>query len=494
MFGARTGPSLDELVERAVQATAWGDWGDGSGLNMTWAGNAVSLSSSLQLLAVYGCNRFICEGISTLPSDVFRETGDVRSEVSKPAWLTQPTPDLDFIAWCTQVLSSLLLAGNAFLWVRRQGVMISEVVPLDPSTVTVSREQGRKVLRRNGVVLDGDIRHVPGVMFPGSDVGLSPIEAARQIIGAGTAVEEFAARFFGQGANMSGVIEDPGPLDPVKAKETARIFGRLHSGNRKAHLPAVLQGGAKWAPTGVTNEQAQFLQTRQFTAAQIASQMFLIDPTEFGMSMDKGSSVTYANLEQRNARKVQVTFLPWIIRLEAAITGLLPKPQFFKFNVNGLLRGDTKTRFETYEIASRINTAAVAIGQDPVLDTEEMREFEDLEPYDGALAAPVAPPVAAAAPSLVVNNHLPELQPRNNVTVVPGAAPAVIVRNDVLPTPVTVENRVDPTPVNVTVQPSPVEVRNVVEVEPTPVTVVTPARTRRVERDAAGNIDRVIEE
>ncbi len=475
MFGSGSrAPTFD--AERAMQATAWGQWGDETMFGSTWSGTNVVASSSLQLLAVYGCVRFICEGISTLPLDVFREKDDgTRVEMGKPPWLVHPTPDLDFIAWTTQVLTSLLLAGNAYCRVEytgAEGIAIDRLTPIDPARVAVTRENGRKTYRVGGVVENPrSIWHVPGLMFPGSDVGVSPVEAARQAVGGGLAVEEFAARFFGQGANLGGVIEDPGPIDPTKAKETARIWARLHSGNRKAHLPGVLQGGAVWKATGVSNEQSQFLQTRQFTAAQIASQMFLIDPTEFGMSMDKGSSVTYANLEQRNARKVQVTFLPWIVRLEAALSALLLNPRYVKFNVNGLLRGDTKTRFETYEIASRINTAAAAEGQPPILLTTEMREFEDLEPIaEGDLPeAPPAPaplasvvPIGAAAsasstiPAVVnVHNHLPE--PRNDITVLP---PKVMV---------------NPAPVEVTVEPA-------------------PPRSRRVERDVLGDIVRVIEE
>lgn len=370
MFGLRQ-RRADE--QRAIQATAWGDWGDAY---QTWAGVNVTTDSSLQLLAVYGCNRFICEGISTLPVDVFRELPDgTRQEIALPPWLHKPTPYLDRVAWLTQVLTSLLLDGNAYLHLRYSEGRLIELEPLNPALVKVRRVNGRKTFFVNGVQAgDLDILHIPGLMFPGSDVGLSPVEMARQTIGAGMSADEYAARFFGQGASMSGVIEVPGDMPAEgagSAKELAKQFNRRHSGKNKAHLPAVLVAGAKWQSTGVTNEQAQFLQTRQFTAAQIASMMFLIDPTEFGMSMDKGSSITYANLEQRNARKVTVTYLPWLVRLEHAISELLARPRFMKFNVNGLLRGDTKTRYESYRIANPTDTWLAA---------DEIRAFEDLPP------------------------------------------------------------------------------------------------------------------
>lgn len=386
MFGS----SLRRDGQRAIQALPWGDWGDDLA-GATWSGNSVDNHSALQLLAVYGCVRFIVEGISTLPVDVFRALPDGKQvEAPKPGWLVQPTADLDTIAWFTQLLTSLLLAGNAYCRKVYSDGGIAELVPLDPASVSVRRDNGRKTLLVNGKPTPpGAILHIPGVMYPGADVGLSPIEASKQAIGTGLATEEFAGRFFGQGANLGGVIEDPGELDPDRAKKMARGWARLHSGNRKAHLPGVLQGGATWKPTGVTNEQAQFLQSRGFTAAQISSHMFLIDPSEFGFQPEKGSSITYGNLEQRNARKVQVTFLPWIVRLELALSSLMMASRFMKFNVNGLLRGDTLTRYQTYTQASQINTAAAAMGEPPVLTTAEMRAFENLPPFEGDVPVPL---------------------------------------------------------------------------------------------------------
>jgi phage portal protein BeeE len=174
----------------------------------------------------------------------------------------------------------------------------------------------------------------------------------------------------------------PPPPAPGSAEGIAKAAMRRHGGKAKAHLPLVLEGGATWKQTEVTPEQAQFLQTRQYTAAEISSQMFLIDPTEFGLSMDKGSSITYSNLEQRNARKVTVTFLPWIVRLERAVSSLLAG-RSYKFNVGGLLRGDTKTRWETYDLAERINKSAEERGDSPVLTTAEMRELENFGPAPG---------------------------------------------------------------------------------------------------------------
>lgn len=362
--------------ERGVgQATAWGSWPGDSTTN-TAAGVSVNDRSALQLLTVYGCVRLITDSIATLPVDVFQEINDVKVEVEAPSWLEQPTTDLTFTAWCTQVLTSLLLSGNAFIWVTRNargGIL--ELVVLDPMKVSVRRLGGRKVFFINGEPVMGEILHIQGLMLPGSDLGLSPVEYARQSIGLGLATTKYGAEFFTGEGNMPGVIEMPGRAQPATLKNIADQWRRRRREGGRG-LPGVLQENATWKPTGVTNEQAQFLATRQFTAAEIAGQMFLVDPTELGIGV-QGQSLTYANLEQRNTRFVRVALLPWIVRIEKALSSLLltPTAEFYvKFNVNGLLRADALARAQTYELLGGLG----------VLTIDEMRHLEERPPLSPA--------------------------------------------------------------------------------------------------------------
>ncbi|HUC32725.1 MAG TPA: phage portal protein [Ilumatobacteraceae bacterium] len=372
------------VIEERGQATVWGDWpGD---RQSSPVGANVTAESALQLLAVYGCVRLIADGISTLPVDVFRRlTNGTSVEVPKPGWLTEPAVDLGFPEWCGQLLTSLLLEGNAYVYVTRSDSgQIVELIPLDPCTVTVVRENGRKVFRVNGVTFGGELVHIKGLMWPGSDVGMSPVEYARQTIGLGLAAQQYGGEFFSNEGNMPGIIEMPRPAQPDIVAQTARMWQRKR-GTGGRGLPGVLQDGATWKPTGVTNEQAQFLATRQFTDAQIAAQMFLIDPSEVGVGV-QGSTLIYQNIEQRNVRRLQVGMLPWITRIEAAVSGLLFNPRYMKFNTNAFLRGDTKTRFEAYGIGI----------QNKFLEPNEAREFEDWSPLPETSTEEEPPDDAAA--------------------------------------------------------------------------------------------------
>ncbi len=354
--------------ERVMQATDWGTWPGDTPVN-TWSGQRVTADTSLQLLAVHGCVRLITDSISTLPVDVFRRQGDDKVEVPAPLWLDEPTIDLDRTAWFTQLLTSLLLHGNCFLWVTRTASMqIVEVIPLDPAKVEVKRVNGRKTYWIGGQPFPGEIHHIKGMMLPGTDLGMSPLEYARQSIGLGLAALDYGSKGFENEWNMPGVIEMPRTAQPDTMKATADAWRRARSKGGRG-LPGVLQDGAVWKPTGVTNEQAQFLATRQWTAAEIAGQVFMVDPSDLGIPV-AGTSLTYGNLEQRNIRRVQVTLLPWIVRAERAVSTLLSVGAYMKFNVEGLLRGDTLARAQAYEL----------LGQLGALTVDEMRQLEDRPP------------------------------------------------------------------------------------------------------------------
>lgn len=359
----------------------WGVW---PGDSPTVAGQTVNQSTALQLLAVSGCVRLITDSISTLPVDTYTRFGGITREVPVPRWITQPTVDLDFTSWSSQILTSLLLHGNAYFVVtRNSGGGIVEMIPQDPANVRVVRYVGqRPQFIVGGQPYTGEMVHLKGMMLPGSDVGLSPLEYARQSIGLGLAAMSTGADQFANGLNMPGVLKYPVKVAPEQQIEIAQSWRRARTKTGRG-LPGLIDQGGDWMPTGVTNEQAQFLETRQWTAAEIAGQVFLIDPRELGIPVT-GSTLNYTNAENRKSDLLGKALLPWITRVESALTNLLPFPRFMKFNVDGFLRADSAARWTIYSQAMNINSQAAQLGQPPVLTTEEMRDFEDLQIQEGA--------------------------------------------------------------------------------------------------------------
>lgn len=380
--------------ERAIQDPGWSTWAAGGdlGTGNTNAGQHVTQESSLRLLSVYGATSFIANTIGALPIDVYREQGDVKTELRVPRFITSPNNETDRVTFVVQAVMSLLLDGNAYLVpVRDARGAVIEMHLLHPSWVSIMRPSpgAPRVYHINTIAYRGELIHIPWIMLPGGLKGLSPIEQARQSIGLGLGALEHGARLFGQGTTLSGIIKVQGELTDDAAKSLRNNWVKQHGGASKASLPGVLTGGAEWQSIQMTNEQAQFLDTRKFTAAEICAQLYHLDPSWMGIGIE-GKNMTYENLEARGIHLVQFTLMPLIVRLEQALTSLLPAPQFAKFCVEALQRGDIKSRYEAYQLGLGAN------GGVPFLDVPYVRDLEDLPPeFEPPEVPDTTPPVVA---------------------------------------------------------------------------------------------------
>jgi HK97 family phage portal protein len=375
---------LGRLFRNAVQDPRWGQWGQLADLNdfsgNTMAGTRVTQDTALQLLTVYGCVSLIADVIATMPVDHLRKTNGVRSDVTpKAPWLAQPNVDTDWIAFVNQSVTSWLLDGHLFLHPTRNGLgQVQEVYVLDPAGTNLERRDGKIIVTQNGQPYPGEVVHMPAFIKAGQVRGLNPIANARESIGLGLAAEQHGAAFFQNGTTLSGVLEYPGTLGPDQVKELKQNWARHHQGTRKAHLPGVVTGGGTWKPISISARDAQFLETRQFEAMYIATMMFKVDPSMFGLTQS-GQTLTYQNIDQRWLELARRALMPWTTRLEWLLNTLLPRPQYVKFNYDAYVRPDIKTRYEAYEIGT----------QNHWLTLPEVRALEDRPPLeDGELFPP----------------------------------------------------------------------------------------------------------
>ena len=211
-----------------------------------------------------------------------------------------------------------------------------------------------------------DVLHIPGLGFDGL-VGYSPIAMAKNAIGLAIAAEEYGSKFYANGAAPSGVLEHPGTLkDPGRVRESWQsTFG----GSSNANKVAVLEEGMKYTPISIAPNEAQFLETRKFQIDEIA-RIFRVPPHMVG-DLDKSS---FSNIEQQSLEFVKYTLDPWVSRWEQAMVRALlsaeeKKKYFFKFNVDGLLRGDYQSRMTGYATAR----------QNGWMSANDIRELENMD-------------------------------------------------------------------------------------------------------------------
>jgi hypothetical protein len=212
--------------------------------------------------------------------------------------------------------------------------------------------------------------HITELRLPGDLRGRSRIELIKENLGLAKALEEFAARFFGQGSSASGIIEFPGNLTREQAKDLVSGFEEGHKGLRRSHRPGVLFGGAKFTKTTVDNDSAQFLESRRFAVEEIA-RIFRVPPSMLGVTTP--GAMSYASVEQNGIQYVTHTLRPYIEKIEEGYSRLLSGRAFMKFNVDGLLRGDQASRYASFSTGI----------QSGFLSINDIHRLEDMSPVEG---------------------------------------------------------------------------------------------------------------
>lgn len=357
------------------------------------SGKNVTERSAMQMTAVYSCVRILAEAVAGLPLHFYRYKDDGSKEKATDHTLykllhDEPNPEMSSFVFRETLMTHLLLWGNAYAQIIRNGKgEIIALYPLMPNKMQVDRDDNGEIYyiyqRSNdeAKTMEGstvylrktDVLHIPGLGFDGL-VGYSPIAMAKNAIGLAIATEEYGAKFFANGAAPSGVLEHPGTIkDPSRVREAWQSqFG----GSGNSGKVAVLEEGMKYTPISISPEQAQFLETRKFQINEIA-RIFRVPPHMVG-DLEKSS---FSNIEQQSLEFVKYTLDPWVIRWEQSLSrSLLSNDEknsyFFKFNVEGLLRGDYQSRMNGYAIAR----------QNGWMSANDIRELENLDkisPEDG---------------------------------------------------------------------------------------------------------------
>ncbi len=352
----------------------------------TTSGKTVNERTAMQTTAVYACVRILAEAIAGLPLHVYRYRSDGGKEriPFHPLYHLlhdEPNPEMTSFVFRETLMSHLLLWGNAYAQVVRNGRgQAIALYPLLPSKMEVTRASNGELVYKyyrdvdeSGINPKGgyitlrkdEVLHIPGLGFDGL-IGNSPIAMAKNAIGISLATEEYGAAFFANGANPGGVLEHPGVIKDIQRVKDS--WNSAYQGSGNAHKVAVLEEGMKFQAIGIPPEQAQFLETRKFQINEIA-RIFRVPPHMVG-DLEKSS---FSNIEQQSLEFVKYTLDPWVVRWEQSLQQALLLPSekttlFIKFNLDGLLRGDYQSRMNGYSVGR----------QNGWMSANDIRELEDM--------------------------------------------------------------------------------------------------------------------
>ncbi len=148
--------------------------------------------------------------------------------------------------------------------------------------------------------------------------------------------------------------------------------------------PAVMGAGLDYRTLSLKPSEAQWLESQSFGVAGVA-RLFGLPAKALLVAID-GTSDTYSNVEQEDQATLRTTLMRYLIEQELALTRMLPRTQRARFNVNALLRTDTKTRYEAHEIGLRSG----------FLTVPEVRAIENLDPETAPAPQPAPTPERTA--------------------------------------------------------------------------------------------------
>lgn len=326
----------------------------------TTVGGPVTVERARTLPVVRRSIDNLVESIDGLPFGVFERLDRDRREKRRdhPLFevLTDPNPEMTTVEFIGSIVADLAQDGNFYgeLVAGRRGP-IDQIWRLEPDYMTVERLTDRSIryrYREPGVperlFADSQIWHIRRPPLTANIKGTSPIAEGREIIRTALAIHEYTSRFFENDATPPFILEHPGHFKDQESKKNfmQALTDWLTGKNR--HKPGMLEYGIKASKLGVTNEEAQFLETRKEIDLAIG-RIWHMPPHKLGI-LDRA---TFSNIEQQALEYVIDTLTPWLELIEASVDKHLVIDRrrfFFEFNVAGLLRGDIKARFEAYAV------------------------------------------------------------------------------------------------------------------------------------------------
>jgi len=381
---------------------------------LSWtAPGSVNPANALQGADVYACVRCLSDAAASLPLHVYRRAGEGRERLDNTTaeLLRRPDEAATTANLIGQLMAHLSLHGNAFLgkWRGPDG-SIEKLALLAPDSVQVEVRAGRPsyVLTslqgrqtRHGT---DDIIHIKALSTDGL-VGLSPIRQCRVALGLSTQLAEHAQAFFANDATPRGLLKLQRFGDAAaqvaelregwEGNRTPGFPGEFGTqrGPANAHRIAVVSGEVDFTPISMPPEDAQLLESRQFSSQEIA-RIFRIPPWMIGAP--SGDSMTYANVESQSLAFTTYSLRPWLVVIEQALSAdrdLFGPRTYCEFSLDALLRSDSLTRAQVYEKAL-----------DPVTGHMTRAEVRQLENLSEESERPASIPERAADPFQALAN------------------------------------------------------------------------------------------
>lgn len=325
----------------------------------TYSGKVVTPENSLCVPAIWACVKVLAETEGALPLGMYQRAGDGSVTPASDHPLQQllhdqPNPEMSAIDFRMAQTAQLALWGNCYSRIARNGK--GEVIalwPLQSKLMSVKRDSRNELVYNYNAgsttepYTAKDILHVRTLSMDGVN-GISPIAQLGNPVGLAMALEEYASRFFGNGAIPAIALEHPARLGPDAVRNIRDSWKKMYGGNQHSHEVAVTEEGMKVNVLGTDPQKSQAVESRKFQILEICRAYRM--PPHMLADLDRA---TFSNIEQQSLEFVVYTLMPWLEIWEQAVNRSLLTPSersryFAEHNVAGLLRGDLASRYAAY--------------------------------------------------------------------------------------------------------------------------------------------------
>lgn len=350
-----------------LQIMGWGDLYASSGVT-------VNVDTALSVPAIWAAVNFIAGTIAGLPLQVYQKQPDGGRKKSDGLLSRilhdSINEDMSSFEWRKYSFEQVLTGGRSITYIEKEASgQIVNLYPLDPTKVRVERlVDGKKIYRVNSRVYDSkEILDIPFMLKANMTDARGPISQNKDVIGMAISATRYGSKAFQSGGIPPAVLIGPFSSGAAAARASEDVAASTMKLAKEGRPIMALPLGHDLKSIGLDPEKMQLLELQQFSIEQIARIYSL--PPVFLQDLTHG---TFSNTEQQDLHFVKHTVKRWVEQFEQEMNLKFfgrGSDFYVEFNVDGLLRGDFKTRMEAY---------ATSI-QNGIRTPNEVRAIENLD-------------------------------------------------------------------------------------------------------------------
>jgi HK97 family phage portal protein len=322
--------------------------------NVAASGVYVTTTKALGIPAFWAGVNFLSGTVAGLPLHVYRRTDEGRERLNTPLSRVlhdAPNPEQSSFAWRKYSFDQVFTGGRAFSYIERNGRgEVRNIWPLDPSKVTVYSDKWSRYYTYSGKRYEAsEIIDIPFMLHEDMVKHYGPVKTLRNALGMAIAASEYGAKAFQSGGIPPAVLQGPFTTGAAASRASDDVHKAMMQLQKDGRPILAMPEGHRLEKMGFSPEEMQLLELQNFCVKEIARILSL--PPVFLQDLQFG---TFSNTEQQDLHFVKHTVKRWVEQTEQELNlKLFPRGSnlFVEFSVDGLLRGDIKTRMEAHSTA-----------------------------------------------------------------------------------------------------------------------------------------------